>query len=465
MIAIVCSRADSASEHICQHLRDLTDWQPHEDDSRSDAEGGGTVYRTDGFELREFDDLHLHLEDVAEVFGDDVSHDDPGATDPDLLVFASRHSGETGPLLTAHFTGNFGAADHGGNPGELARACPEAHSRVLDALAEYAPDGYEVGMECTHHGPSSVGVPSMFVEVGSAQPQWADPDAARAVARAILDLRGVDPDSPAEGSSDGTTRRHLVGLGGGHYAPRFGRIARETDWALGHVAADWSLEALDDFEGGDEAVLRQLFSESAAEVAVLDGTDSDLADRIESLGYRVVGETFVRATRNVPLPLVDRLEEALCPVDDGLRFGQSARNTTGDSEFVVRTFPDGLVAELEGTDSEAVRAAIETRALAFATTESGNRIGDQGAFLSHGDYRTLLDDLVSLLRAEYDEVEWADDVVIARKRSFDPTKATDLGVPEGPKFGQLASGESVEIDGEIVEPAQVQSDTVRRFQL
>lgn len=227
MLGIVVSRADSASTHIGEHLLELDDWEHHEDDSRPDAAGGGTVYRTEGACLREFEGLHLNLERPAAAFAD-----------PTLVVFASRHSGETGQLLTAHHTGNAGPAEFGGSANEFARACPSAHARVIDVLETHAPEGYSVGMECTHHGPSEVGAPSMFVEVGSAEPQWEDPAAARAVAQAILDLCGVAPDRPVEDAGTGSdseehTRRQFVGLGGGHYAPRFERVVRETDWAAG----------------------------------------------------------------------------------------------------------------------------------------------------------------------------------------------------------------------------------------
>ncbi|MFB6200761.1 MAG: D-aminoacyl-tRNA deacylase, partial [Halorhabdus sp.] len=248
-VAIVVSTADRASEHIFEQLLDVTQWTTTRDESRPPAEGGGDVYLTDGFELRVFDEWHLELDGVAENF------DDPG-----LIVFASRHSGETGPLLTAHHTGNFGPAEYGGADRDLARAAPTAHSRVLDALDEHAPENYEVGMECTHHGPTDVGAPSMFVEVGSGPDEWDDPAAAEAAARAILALRGVAPDAPRE---DGD-RRHLVGVGGNHYAPRFERIVRETDWAVGHIAADWGLEELGD-PLDNEAVLRAAFEESRAE--------------------------------------------------------------------------------------------------------------------------------------------------------------------------------------------------------
>ncbi|OYR66438.1 hypothetical protein DJ71_22020, partial [Halorubrum sp. E3] len=149
-----------------------------------DADGGGTYYRTDGFELREFDDLHIRLSDPTAAFD----------CDPEFLAFVSRHSGETGELLTAHVTGNFGPAPYGGEPETLARAAPGAEKRVVEALARHAPDGYEVGIECTHHGPTDTAVPSLFVELGSDEPQWEDPEAARAVARAVLDLRGTGAD-------------------------------------------------------------------------------------------------------------------------------------------------------------------------------------------------------------------------------------------------------------------------------
>ena len=204
MLGIVVSRADEASEHVGERLRAIADWTERDDGERPDDRGGGTYYTRHGVELREFEALHLHLSDAAAAF-----------EDPDLLAFVSRHAGETGPLLTAHFTGNVGPAEYGGTDGELARAAPDAGDRVLANLRDHAPEGYDVAMECTHHGPSRVGAPSLFVEVGSAKPQWRDPEASEAVARAVLDLAGREMDGG----------RTVVGFGGGHYAPRFSRIA------------------------------------------------------------------------------------------------------------------------------------------------------------------------------------------------------------------------------------------------
>jgi D-aminoacyl-tRNA deacylase len=458
MLAVVVSRADSASVHIGEHLRDGTDWTEHADSTRSDADGGGTVYRTDGAELREFDALHLHLDGVAAAFGD-----------PDLVVFASRHSGETGPLLTAHHTGNFGPADHGGDARALARACPNAHAAVLDALADHAPDGYEVGTECTHHGPTDVGAPSMFVEVGSAEKQWKDPDAARAVAKAILDLRGVDPDRSDHAAGDGGDAtadrcRHLVGFGGGHYAPRFERIVRETDWAVGHIAADWGLDAMGAPSAAADLVART-FEASHASYAVVEGDRPALTEAVEERGFRVVSESWVRAVDGVPLPLVERLEDALVPVSEGLRFGDPARTVDPETPFETVALPSELVERAEGIDGDRARAAVAEVALAFETRENGARLGDRAVLVSSGDSDRLLTGLIEVVASDYDSVERTGDAVVARKTAFDPTKAAELGVPEGPKFGKLADGEPVDVNGDTIDPAQVRSERVERFPL
>jgi len=56
-----------------------------------------------------------------------------------------------------------------------------------------------------------------------------------------------------------------------------------------------------------------------------------------------------------------------------------------------------------------------------------------------------------------------DEAVIARETAFDPALAADQGVPEGPAFGRLASGEPVDVDGETVTPTDVSTDREDRF--
>jgi D-aminoacyl-tRNA deacylase len=465
VIGLVVSRADRASEHVGEHVLDLVAWDEHEDDSRDAEAGGGTYYTRPGFELRTFDALHLHLDGVASAFAD-----------PSLVCFLSRHSGETGPLLSAHFTGNFGPAEYGGGDGELARACPAAQQAVVAALADHAPDGYEVGIECTHHGPSDVGAPSMFVELGSSDAEWDDPAGARAVARAVLDLDGAAADHV-----DGARTRHVVGFGGGHYAPRFARVVRETDWAVGHVGADWPLEAMGPV-GDNHDVLRAAFEESAADLALVDGDRPRLVDAVESLGYRVVSETYLRATDGVPRSLADRVEDGLGPVDEGVRFGAHARvgagNRTSDASerpavaFDVADLSREFVDAALGVDAAAARAAVADHTVAFHTEENGRRPTGRVALPTAADadadgvsasFDRLVDALCDLLRTRYDEVSREDEAVVARERAFDAAAAADLGVPEGPAFGRLAGGEPVEVDGREVTPEDVHRDRTVRF--
>ncbi|RDZ43624.1 hypothetical protein C5B86_11315 [Haloferax sp. Atlit-19N] len=437
MIGIVVSRADSASVHIGEHLLELADWDERTDGDRPDADGGGTVFSRDGFELREFDDLHIDLDDPAEAFDADL----------DLVVVVSRHAGETGALLTAHFTGNFGPADYGGEPGRFARACPNAQRAVIEALRERAPDDYEVGIEATHHGPTEPTVPSMFVELGSDEEQWGDPEGARAVAAAVLDIEGVAPDAD----------RQLVGFGGGHYAPRFERVLRETDWRVGHIAADWQLKAMGAPENNRD-VLRRAFEASAADLALVDGDRDDLAAALEAEGFRVVSETWVRETAGVPLDRVAALEADVTTVEEGLRFG--ARIDADDYEVV--SLPDGLLGEAQGIDLGAALDAVRETTVAFHTTEGGARAVGRAAVAGDG-YDELASRLCDVLREKYDSVVREDGAVTATVRAFDPAAAREFGVPEGPAFGKLSAGQPVEIDGETVAPEEVSKERLIEF--
>jgi D-aminoacyl-tRNA deacylase len=440
MIAIAVSRADEASTHIREHLLDLRAWTERDDQTRADGDGGGTVYRHGPFELRTFDDLHLYLDGVAGAFDGD----------PEFLVFPSRHAGDTGELLTAHFTGNFGPAEYGGDDYDLAAACPAAHRAVYHALREVAPDDYEVGMECTHHGPTDVGAPSMFVEIGSAQRQWRDPAAAEAAARAILALD----------DADARTDRTLVGFGGGHYVPRFERVVRETDWAMGHIAADWSLSEMG-LPERRTPVVEAAFEQSGAELALLEGDHPKLRRIVEDVGYRVVDETWVRAVDGVDLALVEALETAVCTVPDGLRFGDAA--TDHEGEWVVVDLSPELLAEAQGVDEDAAREAVRSTTLAYETTQNGTRLAPRIVVAEEADREAVVRALLDVLRSDYDAVERDGDAVVLSETAFDPALAADHGVPEGPKFGQLAAGRPVDVDGETVAPEDVHAERTRRI--
>ena len=473
MIGLVVSRADDASVAIGEALNSLVEWVEHEDPTRSDADGGGTYYRHGDFERRTFEGWHLELDGVADAFSEP----------PAFVAFLSRHAGETGPLLTAHFTGNFGPAEYGGGPGELARACPNVQRAVVDAFRRHAPAGYEVGMECTHHGPTDVGAPSLFVELGSSESEWTDPEGARAVARSVLDLAGVRPDAAPQreragddgGDGAGTSSdphpdpdrtRHVVGFGGGHYVPQFERIVAETDWRVGHIAADWGLSSMG-APASNSDLVAAAFEASAATRALVVGDHPDLSAAVEDLGHRVVDETWLRETTGVDLDLVAALEATLVPIDDGLRLGDPATGTDApDPEnFEVVSLPDDLLAEASGIDREATAEAVHDRAVAFETVEGGTKPRGRAAVTDSGAVDGLVGALVTVLEGKYATVSREGDRVVATRRTFDPAAAADAGVPEGPAFGRLAAGDPVEVDGRTVDPEAVHTEETVTFRV
>jgi D-aminoacyl-tRNA deacylase len=209
------------------------------------------------------------------------------------------------------------------------------------------------------------------------------------------------------------------------------------------------------------AVLEAAFERSSATHALLDGDHPELARTIEELGYRVVSETWVRTVGDRPLALVRALESGVATVDEGLRFG--AHVPEDPEAWEVVSLPDDLLAAAQNVDGEGTRAAVAGATVAFDTIENGTRARGEAAVPDGERYEELVDELAAILRAAYDEVRIADDAVIAREQAFDPEKAQKLGVPEGPKMGQLSGGEAVEVGDEEIPPSAVLSEREERF--
>ena len=100
----------------------------------------------------------------------------------DVFIFLSKHKSHSSiPTLTCHFTGNFSTDNsHGGYPRQIAIAYPSLLKGYLKAItdARQKVPGYEVTIEATHHGPTSINKPVLFIELGSSEKQWRDENAA-----------------------------------------------------------------------------------------------------------------------------------------------------------------------------------------------------------------------------------------------------------------------------------------------
>lgn len=145
------------------------------------------------------------------------------------VIFASRHTSEKEqPCLTVHCPGNvLNENPYGGKPRSLALVEPNRIRAALISLSESREElglPYLVSLEATHHGPTELVVPCMFAEIGSSAKEWDDPDAARAVAKAIW--------TAATRPSDG---KPAVGFGGGHYSWKHTEAVVKGRFALGHI--------------------------------------------------------------------------------------------------------------------------------------------------------------------------------------------------------------------------------------
>ncbi len=137
------------------------------------------------------------------------------------VIVASRHASEAGrPSLTVHAPGEI-------KKRELALASPRTIKAALIALKAGRDSRElpcEVSLEATHHGPTGLGVPVTFVEIGSRLAQWVDMKAGEVAAHAIM-----------KAATSTEKCENAVGLGGPHYAPRHTELALQTDVGIGHI--------------------------------------------------------------------------------------------------------------------------------------------------------------------------------------------------------------------------------------
>jgi D-aminoacyl-tRNA deacylase len=157
-------------------------------------------------------------------------------------IFISRHTSKTGePTLTVHPLGNYGLAEFGGKSNTLSFSSPKIMTQLLRILKKNAKEKklyHKVCFEVTHHGPYMT-IPAVFIEVGSTEEEWNKKLPAKIVAKTILNLlqnhhyeEDFEKEMPV-----------LVGVGGGHYAPRFTDVALEKNIAFGHMIPSYQINA------------------------------------------------------------------------------------------------------------------------------------------------------------------------------------------------------------------------------
>jgi D-aminoacyl-tRNA deacylase len=222
MRLLMCCTPDAASVNLRDRLLEITDWQ------EAGRFQGRPFHRLRDMCLATSDGLHIRLDHIDRTFSQETG------VQVEEVIFLSKHRAASGkPTLTMHPIGNFGTAEHGGRDRTLVPASPAFLSGLLRELVARARDlPYQVSYEVTHHGPY-LEVPTTYVEIGSDERRWGDRDAALALASSILNCElGEGP--------------VVVGVGGGHYAPRFTEVTLAKRVRFGHMVAKHVLEAGDD---------------------------------------------------------------------------------------------------------------------------------------------------------------------------------------------------------------------------
>ncbi|MCL2296138.1 MAG: D-aminoacyl-tRNA deacylase [Methanomassiliicoccaceae archaeon] len=225
---LICSETDIPSVNMKSQLLKKRDW---EDVGRH----GNNSFLTNGKTIMmTTPDLHIRIEDVDQRIAD-------AGFAVDEVVFMSRHSAASGEAsLTVHPIGNFRENKFGGRERMLVRSNPALMSDALRKIVRYNDlSDFRVCFEVTHHGPW-LDKPTFFIEIGSDERNWGNEAAAGILSDVILDMEPNDYDV-------------AVGVGGGHYAPRFTEVALSFEINFGHMLPNYHLEG-----SSDEDIVRMV---------------------------------------------------------------------------------------------------------------------------------------------------------------------------------------------------------------
>ncbi|HVP96278.1 D-aminoacyl-tRNA deacylase [Methanoregula sp.] len=376
------------------------------------------------------------------------------AIDCDLVIFLSRHSSVNPvPVLTVHATGNFGEAQLGGISRVLAPSAPAMMQATLRALARHCPEGYRISYEVTHHGPTGLSHPSFFVEIGSTEREWADPAAGRAVAEAVLDAVPLPDAVP------------LVGFGGTHYAVRETEIALSTRGAFGHIAS--SRRQVADI---DREMVQQMIRQCGAVAAYIDKKSLDRGDLerltgiIDSLGIPRLSESELASLGRLPWETYRAIRDLAGTVAPGTRCYIHALAGTGPLTLV--SLDPVLVAEAAKTGEAELVAGLSLLPVAHLATQD-NRLLPRFVVLSKNSSEIInaLNTLCVKILRNKESTATENDYLVIRRVRFDPVKARELGVPAGPAYRQLAAGQAVEYEGQVITPDRVSVITETRIHI
>jgi D-aminoacyl-tRNA deacylase len=159
--------------------------------------------------------------------------------DYDGFVFLSKHAAESGVLaLTCHSTGNFSEAKFGGNDRQVAIPHPNLQKAYLQTLQKHQSEfsEFQITIEATHHGPTALTKPTIFIEIGTTEKQWTDISLCISIAKLVHQV------------FVNTLSKNPIAIcfGGPHYPSKFTNELLGGKYALGTVIPKHALDNLDE---------------------------------------------------------------------------------------------------------------------------------------------------------------------------------------------------------------------------
>ena len=158
--------------------------------------------------------------------------------DYDGYIFLSKHAAESGVLaLTCHNTGNFSDANFGGHSRQVSIPHPYIQKSYIQNLwnARSKFPGFQITIEATHHGPTALNKPALFIEIGTTEKEWNDVNLCNSIGQRIVNvIKEPRKSYPI-----------AVCFGGTHYPEKFTNELIHGKYSLGTVIPKHALEQID----------------------------------------------------------------------------------------------------------------------------------------------------------------------------------------------------------------------------
>ena len=158
--------------------------------------------------------------------------------DYDGYVFLSKHAAESGVLaLTCHNTGNFSDAKFGGYDRQVSIPHTSIQKSYIQDLWKARSDfpQFQITIEATHHGPTALSKPALFIEVGTTEKEWNDVNLCNSIGKIIVDVMKQPQKSYPI----------AICFGGTHYSEKFTNELIHGKYSLGTVIPKHALEQVD----------------------------------------------------------------------------------------------------------------------------------------------------------------------------------------------------------------------------